>query len=206
MHIFRIKTENSILEVIYVFCPGWDNVYMCWVCGEESACQSYRVEMAHLPGTPRTVSGYKKRHGVEWKLQVSTAKRTCIFDGETQALEAVLWGHLRVSNHPALDFSAFKVAWVENLEKHSCKCKSRAIWAFSTLPAICGEKECLNYVNQRGRVGALLCLYSCSPAPALLSFMAQRYPWICWGRVSGARRRWELGRGDGCLPSACAPW
>ena len=75
------------------------------------------------------------------------------------------------------------VTGVENLEKHSCKCKSWAMWAFSTLPAICGEKDFLNYVNQRGRVGTRLCLYSCSPAPAPQSFMAWRYLRICWERV-----------------------
>lgn len=63
---------------------------------------------------------------------------------------------------PHIGLLCLRVAWVENSEKHSCKCKSWAIWALSALPAICGEKEFLNYVNQRGRVGATLCLYSCS--------------------------------------------
>lgn len=58
----------------------------------------------------------------------------------------------------------FRLPGWKNLEKHSCKWKSWAIWAFSTLPAICGEKEFLNYVKQCGRVGAVLCLYSCSLA------------------------------------------
>lgn len=93
-------------------------------------------------------------------VTVSNAKCTCIFDGKTQALKAVLcspWMSL-ITPH----WTCLRVAWVENLQKHSCKCKSWAIWALSTLPALCGEKEFLNSVNQRGRVGAMLCLYSCS--------------------------------------------
>lgn len=40
-------------------------VYVSWEGGEESAWQSYRVEVAHLPRTPVTQSGDIKRHGVE---------------------------------------------------------------------------------------------------------------------------------------------
>lgn len=111
------------------------------------------------------------------------------------SLESSFLQSLGCLSSPHIGLLCLRIAWVENLEKHLCKCKSWAIWAFSPLPAICGEKECLNYVNQRGRVGTLLCLYSCSRAPALLSFMAQKYPQLGWGRVSRGWRRWELGWG-----------
>lgn len=64
--------------------------------------------------------------------------------------------------------------WVEILETRSHKCKRWAIWAFSALPAICGEKEFLRYVNPRGRARWRCAVCTAAPgARALLSFMAQ---------------------------------
>ena len=131
--------------------------------------------------TENTVSQYKETWS-RMKVTVSIAYCPCILDGETHTLDTVLCipqVSLITPGWTSLPWGC----WGGNLEKHSCKCKSWAMWAFSTLPAICGEKEFLNYVNQRGRVGTLLCLYSCSPAPAPQSFMGWRYLRICWERV-----------------------
>jgi len=180
MHIFRVKTEHCILEVIYV-CVIQTEICVC-VLGGESACHGYRREVACLPGTPRTQCLNIKRHGVEWKSQcrLHTARAFWV---EKPTPWTQFSASLRCLSSPQVGLLCPGVAGVENLEKHSCKCKSWAMWAFSTLPAICGEKEFLNYVNQRGRVGTLLCLYSCSPAPAPQSFMGWRYLRICWERV-----------------------
>lgn len=60
--------------------------------------------------------------------------------------------------------------WVEILETCSQKRKSWAIWAFSTLPAICGEKEFLSYVNLRGRSRWLSAVCTAAPGASVLLF------------------------------------
>lgn len=84
--------------------------------------------------------------------------------------------------------------WVGILEMCSHKRNSWAIWAFSTLPAICGEKEFLSYVNPRGRSRWLSAVCTAAPgASAPLSLRAQTYLRMCRGRVPHGWRRRKLG-------------